>query len=64
MPDKNCKNCDGTGWTSYEVPGVEIGGVIHMRERISPCHACNAQNWNDWAQQTVDYGRLTKPETK
>jgi hypothetical protein len=53
---KPCPNCAGTGWVSYEVPSAVIDGVIHIRERINPCHACNAEGWKQWAQQVVSSG--------
>lgn len=55
MTDKACKNCGGTGWTSYEVPAGVVGGNLMMRERITPCHLCNAGgSWSQWAQEVVD----------
>jgi len=50
-----CQNCMGTGWVGYEVPGNVVDGVIHMRQRINPCHLCNAQGWKQWAQKIIDH---------
>lgn len=59
--NRHCKNCGGTGWTCYSVPGTTLpDGTILMRERITPCHVCNAQDWKQWAQQVVSHGERTR----
>jgi hypothetical protein len=53
MLNNGCKNCDGTGWVSGQVP-VVVGYTMRLRERVNPCHLCNAGgSWSQWAQEVV-----------
>lgn len=58
--DKPCTNCGGTGWVGYEFPTSGADGKLYMRQRINPCHICNAGgSWKQWAQNVVDVGQAT-----
>lgn len=56
MKDWICGNCGGTGWTSYEIPVARTGNELYMRQRINPCHVCNASDWGKWAQKIATLG--------
>lgn len=56
--DARCSNCQGTGWVGYEFPTSNDGGQTYvMRQRINPCHVCNAQGWKEWGTKIAESGR-------
>lgn len=60
-----CDNCASTGWVSYLVPGSMVDGVLQMRERIAPCHLCNAGgSWSGWAQEVIDHSNGVSEDGK